>query len=308
MIDLKERNGAKHNTIRSYRDILRRVDPALGGLKLTDIRPQYLNRLYKSLQSPEERLEGVKATGKADLPDRLKVAGLTREALAKAAGVSHTTVTHACRGEPVNGDKAAAMAAVLKKPVQDLFDMTQNLVNIPRETVALLRRYKTSQGLLQLANDDRWKDTGYQFTQDDGRPMNPTSITAWLRKFSMHRGLPHINPHAFRHSVASILISAGTDIVTVSKQLGHAQVSTTGDIFPCDRGIQNPGHGVHSRRDAPPKAGITTGRDPFSGAVLIFRPCALNVRRVAVLTFSTSLKNTRKPPIQSRISGFPGTP
>ena len=61
--------------------------------------------------------------------------------------------------------------------------------------------------------------------------MNPTSITAWLRKFSMRRGLPHINPHAFRHSVASILISAGTDIVTVSKQLGHAQVSTTGDIY-----------------------------------------------------------------------------
>ena len=51
VIDLKERNGAKHNTIRSYRDILRRVDPAIGGLKLADIRPQHLNRLYKSLQS-----------------------------------------------------------------------------------------------------------------------------------------------------------------------------------------------------------------------------------------------------------------
>lgn len=104
-------------------------------------------------------------------------------------------------------------------------------MNIPRETVALLRRYKTSRGLLQLANGDRWKDTGYLFTQDDGLPMNPTSITAWLRKFSMRRGLPYINPHVFRHSVASILISAGTDIVTVSKQLGHAQVSTTGDIY-----------------------------------------------------------------------------
>jgi len=31
--------------------------------------------------------------------------------------------------------------------------------------------------------------------------------------------------------VASILISTGVDIVTVSKQLGHAQVSTTGDIY-----------------------------------------------------------------------------
>lgn len=31
--------------------------------------------------------------------------------------------------------------------------------------------------------------------------------------------------------MASILISAGTDIVTVSKQLGHTQVSTTADIY-----------------------------------------------------------------------------
>ena len=104
-------------------------------------------------------------------------------------------------------------------------------MNIPRETVALLRKWKASQARLQLANGDRWQDTGYLFTRDDGRPMNPTSITAWLRKFSERRGLPHINPHAFRHSVASILISAGTDIVTVSKQLGHSQVSTTGDIY-----------------------------------------------------------------------------
>ena len=31
--------------------------------------------------------------------------------------------------------------------------------------------------------------------------------------------------------MASILISAGTDIVTVSKQLGHAQASTTANIY-----------------------------------------------------------------------------
>lgn len=357
VIDLKERNGAKHNTIRSYRDILRRVNPAIGALRITDIRPQHLNQLYKSLQSPEERLEGVKAVGKDILPEKIKAAQMTREALSKQAGVSHTTVTQACRGETISGEKAAAIATVLQEPTEELFTLTQNLkplsnktvlehhrfihtvldqaeremlvpynaaakasppsvsrktpnyfqpneitaildaleeepekwrvlthllivtgcrrgeivalkwskvdleagrlevsanlcyskergiyetttktgntryVNIPRETVALLRKYRASQIALQIANGDRWQDTGYLFTQDDGRPMNPTSITAWLRKFSMRHDLPHINPHAFRHSVASILISAGTDIVTVSKQLGHSQVSTTGDIY-----------------------------------------------------------------------------
>lgn len=104
-------------------------------------------------------------------------------------------------------------------------------VNIPVETVALLKRYRASQAELQLANGDCWQDTGYLFTQDDGRPMNPTSITAWLNKFSRRRGLRHIHPHSFRHSVASVLIVSGVDIVTVSKQLGHAQVSTTGDVY-----------------------------------------------------------------------------
>ena len=31
--------------------------------------------------------------------------------------------------------------------------------------------------------------------------------------------------------MASILISAGTDLVTVAGQLGHTQVSITGDIY-----------------------------------------------------------------------------
>lgn len=357
VIDLKERGGAKHNTIRFYQDVLRRVDPAIGSMKLMEIRPQHLNKLYKALQSPDKRLEGVKAVGKPDLQERLKASGMSRDALSKAAGVSHTTVTLACRGETIRGEKAAAIAAALGEDAESLFTMTQSrkplsnktvlehhrfihtvldqaeremlvpynaaakasppsvsrktpdyfqpeeiavildaledepekwrvlthllivtgcrrgeiaalkwskvdlekskieisanlcyskergiyetttktgnirFVNIPVETVVILKRYRASQAALQLANGDRWQDTGYLFTQDDGRPMNPTSITAWLNKFSRRRGLPHIHPHSFRHSVASILISAGTDIVTVSKQLGHAQVSTTGDIY-----------------------------------------------------------------------------
>jgi len=61
--------------------------------------------------------------------------------------------------------------------------------------------------------------------------MNPDSITGWLDVFSKRHDLPHINPHAFRHTMASILISKGKDIVSVSKRLGHAKVSTTTDIY-----------------------------------------------------------------------------
>ena len=102
---------------------------------------------------------------------------------------------------------------------------------LPRETMDLLRQHKREQLRLQLANGDRWLHTGYVFTQDNGDHMNPDSITGWLKDFSSRHGLPHINPHAFRHTVASVLLANGTDIVTVSKQLGHASITTTESFY-----------------------------------------------------------------------------
>lgn len=100
-------------------------------------------------------------------------------------------------------------------------------ISIPSETVALLRTYQEEQNELRKLNGDRWRDTGFVFTRDDGRPMHPDSITAWLTKFSKRQDLPHINPHAFRHTVASILIANRTDVVTVARQLGHSSATTT---------------------------------------------------------------------------------
>lgn len=61
--------------------------------------------------------------------------------------------------------------------------------------------------------------------------MHPDSITAWLADFSKRHGLPHIHPHAFRHTAASILLGGGTDVVTVAAQLGHASVTTTQAVY-----------------------------------------------------------------------------
>ena len=72
-------------------------------------------------------------------------------------------------------------------------------LNIPAETIKLLKKHRREQAILQLKNGDRWVNTGYVFTRDDGRPMNPDSVTGWLKDFSEKHGLPHINPHAFRH-------------------------------------------------------------------------------------------------------------
>ena len=68
-------------------------------------------------------------------------------------------------------------------------------------------------------------------SQDNGAPMHPDSVTDWLAKFSKRHDLPHINPHAFRHTMASILYFNHAYSVSISKRLGHAQVSTTENIY-----------------------------------------------------------------------------
>lgn len=71
---------------------------------------------------------------------------------------------------------------------------------------------------------------GYLFIQDNGTVMNPNAINAWMIKFSKKVGF-RVHPHKFRHGQASLLIASGVDIATISKRLGHAQVSTTQNIY-----------------------------------------------------------------------------
>lgn len=104
-------------------------------------------------------------------------------------------------------------------------------IRLPPETMQILKQYRAWHAELQLKNGNLWNNRDLVFTQDDGLPMNPDSVTSWLNGFSKRHGLPHINPHAFRHTMASILINSGKDVVSVSKRLGHSKTSTTTDIY-----------------------------------------------------------------------------
>ena len=100
----------------------------------------------------------------------------------------------------------------------------------------------------KLSGNQEWQDTGYVFTQKDGIPMNPETITQWLHKFSKRNDMPELHPHLFRHTHASILVAAHVDIVSISQRLGHAKVSTTEDFY------------AHALKDADRKASDTFSR------------------------------------------------
>ena len=110
-------------------------------------------------------------------------------------------------------------------------ESSKRFVSLPTETMKMLKQYQLWQYEERLRLGAYFQNQGFVFCQDNGSPMHPCSVTTWLARFSDRHGLPHINPHAFRHTMTSLLFFGGVDSVSISKRLGHSQVSTTTDIY-----------------------------------------------------------------------------
>ena len=57
--------------------------------------------------------------------------------------------------------------------------------------------------------------------------MHPQSPTRYLKKFSKRHGIPDMHPHKLRHSFASVAITNGADVASVSEKLGHSDKAVT---------------------------------------------------------------------------------
>ena len=87
-------------------------------------------------------------------------------------------------------------------------------------TLALLRQLRGQQ--------DRNAISAYIFTQETSpEPMHPQSPTRYLKKLSERYGIPDLHPHKLRHTFASIAITNGADVASVSEVLGHSDKAVT---------------------------------------------------------------------------------
>ncbi len=358
VIDLKEKRGIKHSTIVRYKELTTRIYPAIGHIKLKDLRADHLNDLYTKLGEPGSGKSITWATAKIDLADLLIEQNLTRAALAKQTGLPVHTVYDAIKGKRIREESAQTLCKALGKNISALFrvqkavrtlavktvlehhrlistvlaqavkeslvpfnvaakatlpkasrkavnyfqpaqivtirdaledaplkwktlthlllitgarrgeilglkwdkvdfernglhicnsilysadigtyedtpktEKSQRFITVPQETMKLLRQYKLWQTAERLRLGEYYEDQNFVFCQDNGKPMHPDSVNDWLTKFSKRNGLPHINPHAFRHTMVSLLYFNGMDDVSVSNRLGHAQVSTTANYY-----------------------------------------------------------------------------
>lgn len=110
-------------------------------------------------------------------------------------------------------------------------ESSKRVIKLPAEMFAMLREYKGWQAEERLKMGDRWQDSGKIFTQENGLPMHPDSITGWVAEFRETHNLPHFTPHSLRHTSATLLIMQGVPVKAVSARLGHANQNTTNVVY-----------------------------------------------------------------------------
>lgn len=99
------------------------------------------------------------------------------------------------------------------------------LLPMSPEVEALLKGYLAWLDTEKEKWGDQWIDTDYIFCGERGDIINPDTITkhfAYMTKKwqKIDPTFPHINPHAFRHTVVSLLLHNGVDKISVADFVG----------------------------------------------------------------------------------------
>jgi integrase len=103
-------------------------------------------------------------------------------------------------------------------------------IDLSARTVVLLRRYLTDRKRDVLKRG--WKTPPVPlFPSLTGSFVDPSAVRHAFGKVVKAAKLPHFTPHCLRHTFASLLLVAGTDVYYVSRMLGHASIQETVDTY-----------------------------------------------------------------------------
>jgi integrase len=107
----------------------------------------------------------------------------------------------------------------------------ERTVVVSEEMGAILRRWRMTRAGERLEFGPAYRDEGWIVAEPDGSLIQPDTLTARFRALEKKAGVPHRGLHACRHTHAEMALASGVRLDIVSKQLGHASVAITADVY-----------------------------------------------------------------------------
>lgn len=105
------------------------------------------------------------------------------------------------------------------------------MVSLSPSTALVLREHREKQESIRAMLGEPLKEEALLFSNFNGRPLLPDTIThAWI-KLVRRTGLAGIRLHDARHSHASLMLKAGIHPKIVQERLGHASIQITLDTY-----------------------------------------------------------------------------
>lgn len=109
---------------------------------------------------------------------------------------------------------------------------SRRTVPLPELGIIALDRQRALQAAERLRAGERWSDKwNLIFTAPSGTPRHGADVTHQFETRCRALGLPPIRFHDLRHATASFLASSGLPPETARRQLGHASIQTTLNVY-----------------------------------------------------------------------------
>ena len=141
--------------------------------------------------------------------------------------------------DTVTVSKAVTVVAGEQITKQPKTKTSNRKVSIPHFLTQKIKAMRRQRLEYRLSLGDYWKGAEWLFIQENGKQMSYyTPNAAFTKTVSRYNEgkpveaqLPAIPFHGLRHTSATLLIASKQDVRTVSARLGHAQASTTMNIY-----------------------------------------------------------------------------